>query len=82
MRKYFDPTSIPHPLSGLVSYVLVNYDRCSSCGACVPICPPGSVTLQNATLQIDAFTCTGCFRCIYICPTGALSRIQDHENGV
>jgi NAD-dependent dihydropyrimidine dehydrogenase PreA subunit len=59
--------------SGRERYVAVNYDRCTCCGACVPVCPPDSVTLVNATLLIDHDTCTRCERCVVVCPTGALT---------
>ena len=52
---------------------LVNYDRCSYCGACVPVCPPNCITLHDATLQIVTELCTGCHRCVRVCPTAALS---------
>ena len=54
-------------------YVHVDYDHCSYCGACVPICPPASIVLHDATLLIDQNTCTRCERCITVCPTGALT---------
>jgi len=53
--------------------VLVDYDRCSYCGACVAVCPPDCITLHDATLIIHADLCTLCRRCIPACPTGALS---------
>lgn len=60
------------PLTAL-GQVVVNYDRCSYCGACVAVCPPDSITLHDATLIIDQNTCTRCRRCLPACPTGALT---------
>ena len=53
--------------------VVVNYDRCSYCGACVAVCPPDSILLHDATILIDHDTCTRCRRCLPVCPTGALT---------
>ena len=55
------------------SRILVDYDHCSYCGACVAVCPPDSIILHDATLLIDPDTCTLCRRCIPACPTGALT---------
>ena len=61
----------PGRLSNLT--IVVNYDRCAHCGACVPVCSPDAITLCEATLVIDQATCTRCERCALICPTGALT---------
>lgn len=64
-------TPIPPPMSSEIA--AVDYDRCSHCGACVPVCPPNCITLYDATLQIEANQCTGCRRCVVVCPTAALN---------
>ena len=56
-----------------VPVVLVDYDHCSYCGACVAVCPPDCITLHDATQLIDHDACTRCQRCIPACPTGALT---------
>ena len=55
------------------SIVVVDYDHCSYCGACVAVCPPDCITLHDATLLIDTDSCTLCRRCLPACPTGALT---------
>lgn len=70
------------PISLERSFVEVNYDHCSYCGACVAVCPPDCITLVDATLLIDEKTCTLCQRCIPVCPTGALSMEYYHEQRV
>lgn len=54
---------------------VVSVDRtvCLSCGACVAVCPPDSIFLDNLTLGIDDETCTRCERCLRVCPVSALS---------
>lgn len=61
-----------NPHLGMIQRLVVDYDRCAHCGACVPVCPPDSITLHEATLLINQATCTRCERCVVICPTGAL----------
>ncbi len=60
------------------SIIVVDYDRCSYCGACVAVCPPDCITLHDVTLLIDTDLCTRCRRCIPACPTGALT-LQEAE---
>lgn len=59
MRKSFD-------------IAMVDLRLCDACGLCLPLCPPGSITLRRDGLQVDAETCTGCRKCIDPCPVGAL----------
>ncbi len=60
-------------------HVLVDYDLCYSCGACVAVCPPDSIFLDNMHLKIDDETCTRCERCTVMCPVHALSMSHDAE---
>ena len=52
--------------------VAVDYDLCHSCGACVAVCPPDALFLNDARLEVKD-DCTGCERCVKICPMHALS---------
>lgn len=54
------------------AYVEVDRTRCLSCGACVAVCPPDSIFLDNLSLQIDEETCSRCERCLKVCPVTAL----------
>jgi ferredoxin len=53
--------------------VVVDRNLCFYCGACVAVCPPDSIFLENAHLKIDHNTCTLCERCTNMCPVHALS---------
>ena len=53
--------------------VVVDYDLCFFCGACVAVCPPDSIFLDNTHLSIDHDTCTRCERCTHVCPVYALA---------
>ena len=37
--------------------IVVNYEDCNGCGACVDACPVGAVLLQNDTVFIDQELC-------------------------
>lgn len=50
---------------------------CSKCGACVPRCAHGALTLASGPISIDKQKCVGCGECAVICPTGALSITWD-----
>ena len=65
--------SVPVKTAAPAALILVDYDHCSYCGACVAVCPPDSIVLHDATLLIDPVTCTLCRRCLPACPTGALT---------
>lgn len=54
-------------------HVVVDYNLCYSCGACVAVCPPDSIYLDNLLLTIDNETCTRCERCTVMCPVHALT---------
>lgn len=56
--------------------VVVDHDVCFYCGACVAVCPPDSIFLENHNLKIDDDTCTRCDRCTGMCPVHALSMVE------
>lgn len=51
-----------------------NEDRCTSCGACVTICPAGAFTLdmKNRKVSFDNEKCIACELCIKACPPRAM----------
>ena len=50
-------------------------ERCTSCGACVPVCPFGALvpSRNGGPITFDESTCWGCGTCRTSCPTGALT---------
>jgi ferredoxin len=56
--------------------VVVDRNLCYYCGACVAVCPPDSIFLDNSYLAIDKETCTLCERCTAMCPVHALSIVE------
>jgi ferredoxin len=79
MLRRRDYEGINHEAQLATRHVMVDYDRCSYCGACVPVCPSASIVLHDATILINPDACTRCERCIIICPTGALAWSTVHE---
>jgi ferredoxin len=51
-----------------------NDERCTSCGACVAICPTGALVVDLKTRQVTFINekCIACEICINACPVGAM----------
>ena len=53
--------------------VLVDIDKCTSCGACVSLCPTEALTMdENYQLEFAEEKCIGCNLCIDSCPRFAI----------
>jgi len=55
--------------------IRVNWDKCVQCGACVSICPTGSLYIkdrQTMEVAFDADKCIACELCIRPCPPRAI----------
>lgn len=61
-------------IQSLSQDVTRNDDRCTSCGACVTICPAGAFELDLATRKVafDNEKCLACELCIKACPPRAM----------
>lgn len=46
---------------------------CKGCGACVPACPAGALTLSEERVSINKALCIECYCCLEHCPHSALS---------
>lgn len=49
-------------------------ERCTSCGACVAICPADALVVDPVTRQVTFINekCVACEICVKACPTGAM----------
>ena len=49
-------------------------DRCTSCTACVPICPTGALDVDRECwlVSYDAEKCVVCLSCVEVCPYKAI----------
>jgi L-aspartate semialdehyde sulfurtransferase ferredoxin len=61
-------------IQALSQDVVRNDARCTSCGACVTICPAGAFILDQETRQVmfDNEKCLACELCIKACPPRAM----------
>jgi len=46
-------------------------DECTSCGACVDVCPVDALELEDEFPRVDEEWCIGCGVCATVCPTRA-----------
>jgi membrane protease YdiL (CAAX protease family)/Fe-S-cluster-containing hydrogenase component 2 len=53
--------------------LIVNAERCTRCGKCVPVCAPRAIKPTEAYLFVDWQKCTGCLECVAACDEGALA---------
>lgn len=51
-----------------------NDERCTSCGACVAICPTGALVVDQKTREVTFINekCIACEICVKACPVGAM----------
>ncbi len=51
-----------------------NDDRCSSCGACVSICPTEALSVDRTTMEVlfSDDLCVACELCVKVCPLHAM----------
>jgi L-aspartate semialdehyde sulfurtransferase ferredoxin len=51
-----------------------NEDRCTSCGACITVCPAGAFEVERSTLLVrfNNAKCVACGGCIKACPPRAM----------
>jgi len=61
-------------IQSLSQDVTRNEARCTHCGACVTVCPPGAFELDPKTRQVrfDHEKCVACGLCLKACPPRAM----------
>ena len=53
-------------------------NKCDFCGACISVCPPDCIEVQEASISIEHDICIDCNLCVYICPIEVLE-ISDEK---
>jgi L-aspartate semialdehyde sulfurtransferase ferredoxin len=61
-------------IQSLSQDVTRNEDRCTSCGACVTVCPAGAFEYEPGTMivRFNTAKCVACGLCIKACPPRAM----------
>jgi len=58
-------------------------EKCTYCGDCVKVCPPGVIWLTEKNgekmLSLSCCGCIFCARCEEVCQTGAIKLTQEFE---
>lgn len=76
MVKYGSPALAS---SGYVAQV--DGSLCTTCGACVEVCPFGALSLDEV-VSVNWDKCMGCGVCTGQCPTEGLALVRDERKGV
>jgi len=50
----------------------IDQKKCIGCGACVSVCPSGTLALEEKKAKVIGDTSLGCGHCEAVCPTGAV----------
>ncbi len=61
--------------------IIIDYDKCTSCGLCVAVCPDKSLEITDGRLHESAnavFGCFACGHCMAVCPHDAI-KIEGRE---
>jgi Fe-S-cluster-containing hydrogenase component 2 len=51
----------------------IDRDRCTGCGNCREVCPPGAILIKDEIAQIEEEFCEECGFCAPTCPAGAIT---------
>lgn len=53
--------------------VVIDYEKCKACGACVKACPMGVLEMiDEEPYPVDLSSCHGCGECANTCPQKAI----------
>jgi flavin-dependent dehydrogenase/NAD-dependent dihydropyrimidine dehydrogenase PreA subunit len=62
-----------------MSIPVIDPVTCSTCRACVGICPVGAVRQLRREVEVDYGKCVSCGLCVQNCPTGAMAFPEKEE---
>lgn len=54
--------------------ILIDPEKCTGCGTCVPYCTVGAIEVEDGLAIVDPHRCTDCYVCIrnQVCPSKAM----------
>lgn len=67
--------AIPTSRTNEKAEIVLNTQKCTSCGLCVSVCKDFSLIMEDKKVKISdnpLFGCVGCGHCMAICPAGAI----------
>lgn len=78
INKYFEGDSVEVSLEDKVvrKSIVIDPERCVSCGLCVEACPLGVIDSTTPYPEIDVDRCVYCGRCVEACPLDAVEIIH------
>jgi ferredoxin len=56
--------------------ITINYRSCTSCAACIDLCPVIAISLIDDVVRINNEICTECETCIKVCPMKAPYKVD------
>ncbi|RJQ24875.1 MAG: 4Fe-4S dicluster domain-containing protein [Peptococcaceae bacterium] len=61
-------------VQSLTEEVVINKEKCTSCGACTAICPTSALYLHRPSMEVDfnGDDCVVCQLCLKVCPVRAM----------
>jgi ferredoxin len=62
--------------------VLVDIEKCTGCGICVPLCSEKAITIIENKAVIEDNSCNECLQCMDECPPNAIYQIIDSKSPV
>ncbi len=51
---------------------IIDTEKCIGCGACVSVCPSGTLSMAGGKARVTGDASLGCGHCEAVCPTGAV----------
>lgn len=59
--------------------ITIDYTSCTSCAACIDLCPVIAMSLVNDLVRINNELCTACGTCIKVCPMKAPHTVENEK---
>ena len=59
----------------------INWNKCTHCGECIPVCPEGIFDFDYDGLMAyhNSYKCVGCNQCSEACPEDAIE-FEDYDD--
>ena len=54
-----------------ILYPKVVAEKCTACGACIEVCPTGTIVMENGKAFVRNDNCRNCKKCMIACPENA-----------